>query len=107
VVEARERRSARRHPPPTPSLILPVPRQLGQDSPLSLPVPLHSGQIFSPVPGVPTGPSSPGFRGGASLWRLLGMDIRFSSERAVPVVVPGTHSARRRSQTMRKVFTSR
>lgn len=48
------------YPPPTPSMILPVPPQLSHDRPSVLPLPPHTGQSPSPVPGVPSGASSPG-----------------------------------------------
>lgn len=45
-----------------PSMTLPVPPQFGQSAPLAfLPLPLQTGQMSSPVPGVPAGASSPGF----------------------------------------------
>ena len=41
--------------PPTPSITLPVPPQCSHFFPYSEPLPLHFGQMFSPVPGVPAG----------------------------------------------------
>src|SRR5918992_1529777 len=38
----------------------PVPAQVWQAAPSSLPVPPQAGQMFSPAPGVPGGASSPG-----------------------------------------------
>src|SRR5829696_7615243 len=43
-----------------PSTILPVPPQVGHAREPSRPEPRHSGQIFSPLPGVPGRASSPG-----------------------------------------------
>jgi hypothetical protein len=54
-------------PPPIPVVTLPVPLHSGQLSPSSLPEPLQAGHRFSPVPGVPGGASSPGFVGSVSL----------------------------------------
>jgi hypothetical protein len=52
--------------PPMPRTMRPVPSQFGQAPPrAALPEPLHSGQISSPVPGVPGGASSPGLVRGA------------------------------------------
>jgi hypothetical protein len=52
--------------PPMPRTMRPVPSQFGQLSPRAdFPLPLHCGQMSSPVPGVPGGASSPGLvRGG-------------------------------------------
>jgi hypothetical protein len=54
-----------------PRTILPVPPQAGHSPPCKRPVPWHSGQTSSPVPGVPAGASSaefirPGVRGVSS-----------------------------------------
>ena len=60
----RGRRAARQdpadHAPPMPRVIRPVPSQFSQGFPSILPLPLHSGQMSSPVPGVPGRASSPG-----------------------------------------------
>jgi hypothetical protein len=51
----------------------PVPPQLRHSWPRAvLPLPLHSGQMSSPVPGVPGGASSPGLTGRAGCgFRIL------------------------------------
>jgi hypothetical protein len=71
--EISQRRSERRafQPPPIPSITMPVPPQFWQGKLDTSPVPWHSGQIFSPAPGVPGLASSPG-----------------SSFGSVPAVVP-------------------
>src|SRR5436190_1340297 len=61
------RLSNRLHPPPTPTLIFPVPRHVGQTFEASRPLPPQSGHTVSPVPGVPMGAWSPGAIGGAGL----------------------------------------
>jgi len=50
-----------------PVVIFPVPEQLPQGVAPTRPDPWHTGQIFSPVPGVPAGASSPGLSGPAPL----------------------------------------
>jgi len=61
----RATRSVACQPPPIPVVTLPVPEQFTHVFALTRPLPLQTGQMFSPVPGVPAGASSPGFNGGA------------------------------------------
>jgi hypothetical protein len=51
------------HASPTLAMILPLPPQVGQEPAPCLPLPPQSGHVFSAVPGVPAGDSSPGFSG--------------------------------------------
>ncbi len=59
---ARSQRTGKKaQAPPMPRTIRPVPSQVRQTCSRAVrPVPLHSGQTSSPVPGVPAGASSPG-----------------------------------------------
>jgi len=54
------REELERHPPPIPSITVPLPPHSGQVPPSASPEPAQRGQAFSPVPGVPGAASSPG-----------------------------------------------
>lgn len=56
-----------------PVVTLPVPAQFVQALPRTVPLPWHTGQMFSPVPGVPGGASSPGLSGGLPAPSRAGM----------------------------------
>jgi hypothetical protein len=69
-------RMEREHARQWPGWPLSAARQFGQGLPSSFPVPRHLGQIFSPVPTVPGGASSPSFGGSFfRAWRSFPLSL--------------------------------